>query len=269
MSRQAIAAALARDHLVFGERLVTFSLASFADRDGRAWPGTPAAAARAGLNKSWFLESRDALVRGGLVVVERAASGRGRASTLWLRFAAEGPWWEGEINAELFEAVLGCSRAQGTARLLLAAMAALADEERVVAGVTTARLCAAAGVSDRTYRRAHAALLALGELALRGGTGGRGKTNCWEIADPRSRAGTGGPVGRRRVAPPRGQRPLLVTVSATSAAAVGEGGSAPAHELAADGEGRLGQAGKAGAHGTVSGENRPVVVGVSPQKGRR
>ena len=39
MSRQAIAAALARDELSAGERLVAFSLASFADRDERARPG--------------------------------------------------------------------------------------------------------------------------------------------------------------------------------------------------------------------------------------
>ncbi len=48
MSRQAIAAALARDDLSSGERLVAFSLASFADRENRARPGTPTAAARAG-----------------------------------------------------------------------------------------------------------------------------------------------------------------------------------------------------------------------------
>ena len=48
MSRQAIAAALARDDLSAGERLVAFSLASFADRENRARPGTPAAAAGAG-----------------------------------------------------------------------------------------------------------------------------------------------------------------------------------------------------------------------------
>ncbi len=50
VSRQAIAAALAREDLAGGERLVAFSLASFAGRDGRAWPGAPAAAARAGLS---------------------------------------------------------------------------------------------------------------------------------------------------------------------------------------------------------------------------
>ena len=78
MSRQAIAAVLARDDLVGGERLVAFSLASFAGRDDRAWPGAPAAAARAGLSRSRYLHVRDRLVERGLVVVESEASGRGR-----------------------------------------------------------------------------------------------------------------------------------------------------------------------------------------------
>lgn len=111
MSRQAIAAALAREDLAGGERLVAFSLASFAGRDGRAWPGAPAAAARAGLSRSRYLYDRDQLVRRGLIVVEGIASGRGRSSTVALLFAGEGPWWDGEVNAELFEAVLcvlGC-----------------------------------------------------------------------------------------------------------------------------------------------------------------
>jgi hypothetical protein len=132
---------------------VTFSLASFADRVNCARAGTPAAAGRAGLGKSRFLEARDGLVHRGLLVVKRAASGRGRASTLALRFADAGPWWEGDINAELFEAVLGYSRAQGSARLLVAAMAALADERGLIEGLTTEQLCAAAGIVDRTYRR--------------------------------------------------------------------------------------------------------------------
>jgi len=209
MSRQAIAAALARDDLSAGERLVAFSLASFADRDGRMRPGTPAAAGRAGLKRSWFLEARDALERRGLIVVEDAATGRGRATTLRLPFAQTGPWWEGEINAELFEAVLSYSRAQGAARLLLAAVAALADERRVVDGVTTRRLCAAAGLSDTTYRRARIVLLSSSELVLRSGIGGRGKANCWELVDPRSPDGAVEPAVRRRAAPPAGVRPLL------------------------------------------------------------
>jgi hypothetical protein len=70
MSREAIAAALARTDLSSGERLVAFSLASFADRENLAWPGTPAAAARAGMERSGYLEARDRLVRRGLLIVE-------------------------------------------------------------------------------------------------------------------------------------------------------------------------------------------------------
>lgn len=121
MSREAIAAAFARNDLPTGERLVAFSLASFAGCDGRAWPSAPVAAARAGLSRSRYLYDRDRLVRRGLVVVEQPASGRGRASTLALSFASTGPWWDGDLNAELFEAVLSRSRARGPARLVLAA----------------------------------------------------------------------------------------------------------------------------------------------------
>jgi len=53
-------------------------------------------------------------------------------------------------------------------------MAALADDQGVVEGVTTEQLCAAAGAADRTYRRARATLLASGEVVLRSGSGGRG-----------------------------------------------------------------------------------------------
>jgi hypothetical protein len=56
-----------------------------------------------------------------------------------LAFAGSGPWWEGEINIELFEAVLGYSTATGVARLLLAATAALADERLDARGGTNAR----------------------------------------------------------------------------------------------------------------------------------
>ena len=259
MSHQAIAAVLAVHDLSSGERLVAFSLASFADRENRARPGTPAAAERAGLKRSWFLEARDMLVRRGLVVVEQAATGRGRASTLWLPFAETGPWWDGEINPELLEAVLSYSRSQGTARLLLAAMAALADEQRVLEGVTTERLCAAAGVTDRTYRRARAALLASGELVLRGGAGGRGNTNCWEIADPRSRTAEVQPPSRRRVAPPSGQRPLLASVTAAPAVAQPAIADIDQAQPVARANGSRDR--------TVSGQDRPVTAGVSPRKG--
>ena len=263
MSRQAIAAVLARQDLSSGERLAVFSLASFADRDGRARPGTPAAAGRAALKKSWFLEARDSLERRGLVVVEDAATGRGRASTLWLPFAAMGPWWDGEINAELFEAVLSYSRSQGNTRLLLAALAALADERRVVEGVTSSQLRAAAGFSDRTYRRAQAALLSSEELLLRSGTGGRGNTNLWELSDPRL-IGEAKPVARRRVTPPPGQRPLLASVASTPAV--------PAEQHGGTGGGQVGgdppvEGGSGGGERTVSGPQCPVTAGVSGRKG--
>ena len=259
MSHRAIAAVLGGRDLSSGERLVAFSLASFADRDGRARPGTPAAAGRAGLKPSWFLEARNMLVRRGLVVVEQATTGRGRASTLWLVFAETGPWWEGEVNAELLETVLSYSRSRGTARLLLTAMAALADEQRLVEGVTTERLCAAAGVTDRTYRRARAALLSSGELVLRGGTGGRGNTNCWEVTDPRSRTAEVQPPSRRRVAPRSGQRPLLTSVTAAPAVARSASAEVDQAQPAARANGSPDR--------TVSGQNRPVTAGVSPRKG--
>ena len=202
MSRQAIAAALAREDLAGGERLVAFSLASFAGRDGRAWPGAPAAAARAGLSRSRYLYDRDKLVRRGLIVVEEMASGRGRASTVALRFAADGPWWEGEINAELFEAVLSRTRTRGPARLLLAAMAALADADGVVRGVSNDELCAAAGVdgSDATGARARSCWTS-GELVLLSGARGRGNTNVWQV---RPSAETPGARWGRAVAATRG-----------------------------------------------------------------
>ena len=117
-----------------------------------AWPEAPAAAARAGLSRSRCLHDRAGLGAGA--VVEEEGSGRGRASTVWLRFAAEGPGWEDEINAELFESVLSCTGARGPARLGLAALAALADADGVVRGLSNDEICAAAGVEDRTYRRA-------------------------------------------------------------------------------------------------------------------
>ena len=66
MSWQAIAAVIARPDLASGERLVALALASFADRENRAWPGAPAAAARAGLRRSRYQEAREELVNRGL-----------------------------------------------------------------------------------------------------------------------------------------------------------------------------------------------------------
>jgi DnaA N-terminal domain len=266
MSREAIAAALAREDLSCGERLVAFSLASFADRENRARPGTPAAAGRAGLARSRFLEARDRLVGRGLVVVEDVASGRGRASTVVLPFAETGPWWEGEINAELFEAVLGYSRTRGSARLLLAVMAALADEQSVVEGVTTERLCAAAGVADRTYRRARATLLASGEVLLRSGSGGRGNMNCWEIPDPRAHTGTTPPARGRRVPPPAGARPLMATVAVPAAPEEQATETVPAG-VVLDAAGHAVRAVNGGQDRTVSVSKGPALTGVSEAKG--
>jgi hypothetical protein len=278
VSRQAIAAALAREELAGGERLVAFSLASFAGRDGRAWPGASAAAARAGLSRSRYLHDRDRLVRRGLLVVEELASGRGRASTVALSFAADGPWWETEINAELFEAVLSRTRRRGPARLLLAAMAALADQDGVVHGVSSEELRAAAGVADRTYRRARRELLESGELALLSGAGGRGHTNVWHVPASAETpvAGRAGPP--RRVTSPGGARPLLAPVAASADDPLAAAGDARPRadpgELgssAAAGGNRPGLTGvwneKGGQDRTVSEQNCPVWSGVSGLKG--
>jgi hypothetical protein len=55
-------------------------------------------------------------VRRGLVGVDERATGRWRASTMTLAVAATGLWWDGPINAELVEAVLGYSRSVGQDR---------------------------------------------------------------------------------------------------------------------------------------------------------
>jgi DnaA N-terminal domain len=247
--------------------LVAFALASFADRDHLAHPGTPAAAGRAGLSKSRFLKARDGLVRRGLLVVELPATGRGRACTLGLPFASDGPWWDGDINAELFEAVLGYSRAQGSARLLLAAMAALANERSVVEGFTTAELCSAAGITERTYSRVRGPLVGSGELVLRSATCGRGNTNSWEIPDLRAGAAGAAPR-RRRVSPPPGARPPVASVPSPGAAEEGCGGDVVG-QIAGDGghERRVADARKGRHDRMLFSEKRPDLSGISAAKG--
>lgn len=253
MSRQAIAAVLARTDLASGERLVALSLASFAGRDNRAWPGAPAASARAGLSRSRYQQAREQLVARGLVVVDERTTGRGRASTVTLMFADTGPWWDGEINVELFESVLAYSRARGPERLLLSTMAALADEEGAVSDLSTEQLCSAAGIADRTYRRARARLLATGQLELVSGVGGRGNTNVWSIRDPRAN-GEGLPHrAPKRVSPPAGARPLVAAASSDRRAAALEPSTAGT--------------GKGGEDQTPRGGNRPILTGVSTVKG--
>jgi len=279
MSRQAIAAVLARDDLASGERLVALSLASFADRENGAWPGVPAAATRAGLCRSRYVQGREQLVARGLVVIEERGTGRGRASTVTLPFADSGPWWDGELNVELCEAVLGYSSARGPARLLLAAMAAVADADGVVRDFSTEQLCAAAGVADRTYRRARRSLLESGQLVLVSGAGGRGNTNVWTVPDPRSAEAAGARIVRRRVAPPNRARPIVAVVGRPDAvlavlAGVDPASTAPlngGHDRTVDSAKCPNLTGvsalKDRHHRTVPAQNRPALTGVSAPKG--
>ncbi len=254
MSRDAIAAVLARDDLACGGRLTALSLASYAGREHRAWPGAAAAAERAGLSRSRYLQARDRLVRRGLIIVEAEALGRGRSSTLVLAFAASGPWWEGELNVEMLEAVLAYSSATGVARLLLAVMAAIAGEDGAVRDFTTEQICAASGIAAKSYQRAKNILLASGELALVNGVGGRGNTNAWVVADPRARNGAVAPRVARRLVPPPGAQPLV------DAARSSVGPSA------AEANGR-GDGGKGGQDQTVSTQDCLRLTGLSGAKG--
>jgi DnaA N-terminal domain len=254
MSRQAIAAVLARADLASGERLVAFSLASFAGRENRAWPGAPAASTRAGLSRSRYQQAREQLIARGLVAVDERATGRGRASTVTLVFADTGPWWDGEINVELFEAVLTYSRARGPERLLLATMAAVADEEGSVCDLSTEQLRDAAGIADRTYRRARTALLAAGSVELVNGVGGRGNTNVWIVRDPRQMGDAVFSSVPRRVAPRAGARPLIASAVSSAAAAQRDEPGAVAVE-------------KSGHDRTVAVGKGPILTGVSASKG--
>jgi hypothetical protein len=165
----------------------------------------------------------------------------------------------GEINAELFEAVLSRSQARGPARLVLAAMAALADEAGIVQGLSGVELCAAAGVDDHTYRRARKDLLKSGELILVHRACGRGNTNVWEVRLPGGVAPTAG-VGRRprRVAPPAGARPLLAAIVGSAADEIDAGCGAQPDSVGRDD----------GGGGQIAGaENRPALTGVSEPNG--
>lgn len=215
MSYTAVAAALRLRHVSPSERLVAFSLASYANREGIAYPGNPAAAARAGLSRSRYLHARDQLERRGLISTIDGGGGRGRSATIALSFANAGPQVGGPVNAPLFEAVLGYSSARGSARQLLAAMAAMSAEDGSLTDVTTEEIRAAAGLADSTYRRARAALVESGELLLEHGGGGRGVTNHWRVRDPRTSAmPPARPRPSRREAPTGTARPLVASVPA-------------------------------------------------------
>jgi hypothetical protein len=191
------------------------------------------------------------------VAVDERATGRGRASTVTLLFADTGPWWDGEINVELFEAVLNFGCARGPERLLLATMAALADDAGEVRERSTEQLCAA-GIADRTYRRARSTLLASGQLELVNGAGGRGNTNVWRVPDPRS-SGAVAATSPRRVAPPAGARPLLATAGKGGWDRTLTAGNSP---MLTEVSGR-----KGGHDRTVLPEKCPALTGVSGSKG--
>lgn len=211
MSHAALAAVLRLEDVSAGERLAAFSLASFANCEHRAWPGTPVAAARAGLSCSQYLVARDGLGRRGLVEVDEPGGGRGRTPIVSLRFAELGPWCDVEVNPGLVEAVLSYSRRSGSPRVLLATLGAVADQSGAVAELSTDEIQAAAGMADSTYRRARATLLSSGELVLAAAGGGRARTNHWTITDPRSINPEPVTAARARPVPGPGARPLLAT----------------------------------------------------------
>jgi hypothetical protein len=219
MSHAAIAAVLRLEDVSAGERLAAFSLASFANREHRAWPGTPVAAARAGLSRSQYLAARDELARRGLVEIDDPGGGRGHSPVVSLRFARSGPWCDGDVNPGLVEAVLSYSRTRGSARVLLATLAAMADPHGTVTGLSAEEIQAAAGMADSTYRRARATLLDCGELMLAAAGGGRARTNDWQIPDPSSINPEAVMAARRRPMPRPGTRPLVATTQLPESAA--------------------------------------------------
>ena len=101
--------------------------------------------------------------------------------------------------------MLSHSPLRGPARLLLATLAALADESGVVDELSTDELCRAAGLANSTYRRARTALLACGEVELVDDGGGRGRMNRWRVVAAAGGLSTA-PV-RRPAAASAGTRP--------------------------------------------------------------
>jgi hypothetical protein len=142
MSYRAIAAASALEDLSVGQRLTAFSLASFANRQHRAWPSAGTAAARAALSRRQYLAAHAELERRGLIMRE---GNDYRSSLVALSFADLAASIDREVNAELFEATLARSRTRGGARVLLAVLAALAGRDGIVDGLS---------VEDLSERRA-------------------------------------------------------------------------------------------------------------------
>jgi hypothetical protein len=210
LSFDAICGVLGREEWPVPERLTALAISSFANRGNRCWPGPGVAAARAGLSRREFLRTLGSLVERGAIVIEKPAERRGRGSELRLVFAEEGPWFEEDVNPRMVETVLARTAHRGTARLVLAAFAALADEYGIVSGFGQEDLREAAGVPETTFRRARTALLASGELEVLEAGGGRGRTTCWRIrlgdlpTSPAAGGRGGGPVGPVGSGPPGG-----------------------------------------------------------------
>lgn len=264
MSHVAIAAALALDGVSTPERLVAFSLASYANREHRAWPSAAAAAARAGISRGRFLAARDGLAGAGLVVIEDSRGGRGRSSTVVLALAESGERLDAEINARLFESALASSRARGGARLLVAVMAALADEHGQLSGFFAGELALAAGLCATSYRRARSVLLDSEEVRLDSGLGGRGNTNAWTLTLPDPVLS----VRPARTAPPAGPEPLLAKVRSPVEAEqrhAGEGG----HDLEKGAAGETVAAGKGASVGTVLNARAPKRAPQTPPPNAR
>jgi hypothetical protein len=184
-----------------------------------------------------------------------------------LSFANAGLRVGGPVNAQLFEAVLGYSTARGSARQLLAAMAAMSAEDGSLIDVTTDEIRAAAGLADSTYRRARTALVESGELLLEHCGGGRGLTNHWRIHDPRTSAMP--PARRRpsrREAPPAKARPLVASVPAPdNADAEADAAQDRTQPVVAKGPDLSGvsSAGNTAQSRTVSGVKGPELSGVT------
>jgi hypothetical protein len=222
MSYRAIAAALALEDVSVGERLTAFSLASYANREHVAWPAARNAAARAGLGRRQYLAARGQLAGRGLIVLEQPVGRPAGGALVRLVFAERGLSIGREVNPELFESVLAHSPARGGARALLAALAALANRDGVVEGLSTEEICEAGGLSDRTYRRARGELLASNALALAQAGGGRARRNLWCVIDPCVVRSSSSLSARSRVLPGPRQMPLLAAVR-TSAEDRGSG----------------------------------------------
>ena len=188
MSRQAIAAVLARTDLASGERLVALSLASFAGRENRAWPGAPAASARAGLSRSRYQQAREQMVARGLLAstsVPLAVAERARSLSCSLT-----PVRGGTVTST--SAVRGGPDIQPGPRTRAAAPCddgCLADKRGDVCDLSTEQLCVAAGIADRPYRRARSALLASGRWTWSTASAAVGTQTCGPCAT-RARAAT-------------------------------------------------------------------------------